>query len=338
MSGDLRFGVVGCSWVAPYFADGLRTADGARLVACADVDPDTGREFADEQGLEAWYEDYERMIEESRLDAVCVCTPSGTHAEIVTGCARAGVDVLCEKPLDVTVEKVDAMIRACDRAGVTLGGVFQRRTHSAARRAKEAVERGELGEVVLASSRLHWHRSQEYYDRDEWRGTGDLDGGVLMNQAIHGIDTVQWLTGGIERVTCTAGTLVRDIEADDTAVVTVEHANGALGTVEATTGTYPERPLTVEVHGDEGSFVLDIDNNEFVDFRTADGPVEFQSEQTEFGDGHARQIRDFVSAVVEGREPAVTGREARNAVAAVIAMYESDRTGRPVAVDRLGEQ
>jgi len=161
----IRYGVIGCAGVGTTHAEGVHAADGAELVACADIDPDAARGFADEYRVPAWYEDVTEMIRESGVDAVSVCTPSGTHADVTVEAAEAGVHVLCEKPLDVYADRMDRMITACDRAGVTLAGVFQRRFQPAVRRAKRAVETGELGELVVADAATKWFRSDEYYER-----------------------------------------------------------------------------------------------------------------------------------------------------------------------------
>jgi len=335
MSGNIvRYGIVGCAGIALTHAEAVTKADGAELVACADVVEESARELATEYDLE-WYSDSTEMITEMDLDAVSICTPSGTHSDIVEDVAATGANVLCEKPLDVTLEKMDRMIAACDDADVALSGVFQRRFHPAARRAKEAIDSGELGHVTLGDTYCKWYRSQGYYDQANWRGTPEMDGGTLMNQAIHGVDMLRWLMGGIESVNAKCGTLARDIDVEDTAVVNLEFENGAYGSIEATTTVYPEKPLTVDVLGTKGSFVLDIDNNDLRDFETVGGAIDFESNVSEFDHGHARQIQDFVDALREGRPPTVDGRGARRSVEAVLAMYESSERNEPIRLDEL---
>ncbi|WP_049901373.1 Gfo/Idh/MocA family protein [Halococcus agarilyticus] len=337
MSGEpLRYAVVGCSGIGRTHADGVRAADGVELVAGVDLDDAAAREFA------ATYDvvgttDLTAAVEKLAIDAVSVCTPSGTHSSIVRECADLGLDVLCEKPLDVTAERVNGMIAACERADVTLSGIFQRRTHPGAQRARQAVTAGDLGSLVLATVDVRWHRSQEYYDSADWRGTREMDGGVLMNQAIHGIDMLGWLGGGVERVSADLDTLARDIEVPDTAVIDVRLGSGALGQIRATTAAHTDHPITLELTGERGS--LRLQRDEIDAFETTDGPMAVDvDDRPEWGVGHTTQIQEFVDSLHEGREPMVPANEARRAVDVVLAAYESDERGEPVAVAEIREQ
>ena len=155
-------------------------------------------------------------------------------------CSQGRKHVLCEKPLDVTQDKINKMINACKEANVILGGIFQRRTNLAAINTRKAISEGKLGKIVMASASLKYYRDQEYYDSDPWRGTWALDGGgALMNQGIHGIDMLQWLAGDIESVFARCATLSRNIEGEDTAVAAIKFKNGALGIIEGATSVYP---------------------------------------------------------------------------------------------------
>lgn len=328
----VRYGIVGCVGIGQTHAAGVEAADGAELVACADVVEENAREFADDHGC-AWYTDHVEMIEDADLDAVSVCTPSGTHSDVATSAMEAGANVLCEKPLDVYVDRVDAMLDAAEDHGVTLAGVFQRRTQPAAQRAREAVQSGELGEMTFGDVQVKWFRDADYYASGEWRGTRDMDGGVLMNQAIHGVDLLQWTMGGVEWVEATLDTVEHDIEVEDTAVVTVGFENGAYGTVEATTATYPSNPVVLELNGREGSLTLEDD--EMAQFETRDGEVDFDAPDREFGSGHAVVVQDFVDALREGREPMVPGREAARAVEINLAIYAAADRDERVYVDDL---
>ena len=325
----LRYAIVGCSSIGDEHAKSVKSANGVELVAGVDLDESAVREFAERHGTVP-YTELESAVKENEIDAVSVCTPSGTHADVVVDCADLGVNVLCEKPLDVKAERVNRMIDACEDANVTLAGIFQRRTYPGARRAREAVVDGELGPLVLGDVAVAWERSQSYYDGAEWRGTREMDGGVLMNQAIHGIDLLQWIGGGIDRVSADLDTLAHEINVEDTAVINVRFESGALGQIRATTAAHVDHPVTVNVTGERGS--LQIAREEVERFETVDGPVAFDAKRPERGVGHKKQVQDFVDALRDGREPMVPGTEARKAVDIILAAYESDERDRPVTI------
>lgn len=341
MSDGLRYGIVGCAGIGNTHADAVRAADGAELVACADVDDDAARQFSEDHDVPNHYADVSEMIADADVDAVSVCTPSGTHADVTIEAAEAGAHVLCEKPLDVYTERVDAMIDACDAAGVTLAGVFQERFDPHVRRAKRAVEEGELGQLVLGETSVEWFRSQSYYDSGGWRGTRDMDGGVLMNQAIHSIDTLQWLMGGVADVAAFADALARDLECEDTAAIALRFENGALGTIRATTATKGGADRT-RINGSAGTLALDNRGSGIVEFEVGTGEESRYSAETDSrevegvphpcGSGHEGVVQDFVTALREGRDPEVPAAEARTAVDLILAAYESSETGERVAV------
>ena len=341
MTGSLRYGVVGCAGIGNTHAEAVAAVDGADLVACADLDADAAAAFADDHDVARTFEDPAAMVAEADIDAASVCTPSGTHAGVVTDLAEAGAHVLCEKPLDVTAERVDRMVAACDGAGVTLAGVFQRRFDPTVRRAKRAVDDGEIGRPVLADTHLKWFRPQAYYDSAGWRGTREMDGGAFMNQGIHSLDALQWIMGGVESVRAETGTLARDLECEDTGAMVLRFENGAVGTVAVTTATKGGTDRT-EINGTEGSLALADDGAEI---RLGTGEETLWGAETESraldsdphdaGPGHEGVVRDFADAVREGREPEAPAREARAAVDIVLAAYRSAETGERVALDEV---
>ena len=335
----LRYAIVGCAGIGPTHADAVQAVEDAQLVACADLDPEAADEFAEEYDCAA-YTDTAEMVEDADVDAVSVCTPSGTHADVTVEAARAGADVLCEKPLDVYADRIDRMIEVCEEEGVTLAGVFQKRTHDSAQVAKAAVEDGDIGDLVLGDTHVKWFRSQGYYDSGGWRGTRDMDGGAMMNQAIHAIDRLQWLMGGVESVTAITDTLQRDLECEDTAAVALRFENGALGTIEATTAVKGGTDRT-EINGTEGTVGLagqalttfEVGTGEESDYGAETESREVGVEEAEWPGPHVRVVRDFVDALREGREPMVPAREAREAVDVILAAYESADRGEPVALE-----
>jgi len=333
-AGPVRYGVIGCAGIGQEHADAVEAAEGTSLVAGADLDASAAETFAAERDV-IGFTDVATMIEAADLDAVSVCTPSGTHADVVEEAAGAGADVLCEKPLDVYADRIDRMIAAADDAGATLAGVFQKRCFESSRLAKEAVADGDLGSLVLADATVKWYRSQEYYDSAAWRGTRDSDGGVLLNQAIHAIDLLDWLGGGIETVRARTGRLARELECEDTAVLSVRFENGALGAIEATTATRGGQS-GIELNGTEGS--LSLEGSSVTHFDTADGEREVETAEFAWGDAHCVAVQEFVDALREDRAPPVPASEARRAVDVVLAAYASaERGGEEVPIEAVRE-
>lgn len=332
----IDFAVAGIGTIAEIHAQAIEDVEGADLVAGSCRTESKGEAFAEAFDCE-WYADTAAMLESADVDAVSVCTPSGTHAEVVVEAAEAGVHVLCEKPLDVYADRMDAMIEACDEAGVTLAGVFQERFDPAARRAKAAIDDGTLGDLVLADTRVKWFRSPSYYESGQWRGTREMDGGVLLAQAIHMIDRLLWFAGDVEEVWGAVDTVARPIECEDTAALALRFENGALGTIEGTTAVKGGRTAT-EVNGTEGSITVDGDGlsqfdvgtGEESDYHAETDARAVETDDVEWGETHRATVQDFVDAIHEGRDPAVTGREARRAVDLILAAYAAAERGEPV--------
>ncbi|HWA87691.1 MAG TPA: Gfo/Idh/MocA family oxidoreductase, partial [Opitutus sp.] len=282
------------------------------------------------------------------VDVVCVATPSGRHRDIALPALRAGKHVLCEKPLEITTGRVDEVIAAAERAGRILAGVFQQRFGFGAQRLKQAVESGRFGKLALGSAYVKWWRDRDYYGGSGWKGTAALDGGgALMNQGIHAVDLLQWLAGMPTSVVAQTRTRVHAIETEDTAVALLDFAGGALGVIEAGTSCYPGSSLRIELTGERGTAVLE--NGSIIDWRFADERPEDaevrapRAAETGSGaadpkaigtEGHRRVVADLVDAIREGRAPSVPGREARNAVAIIEAVYRSQRTGGRVRIEQ----
>jgi len=354
MHGKVRVGIVGCGRIAINHAKALHANNNVELSACCDVDADRAIRFAANFSIPHSSSDLGALLT-SGVDAITVCSPHPAHEAAVLAAARAGVHVLCEKPIAVTLEESDRMIAATDAAGVKFGALFQRRFWEAAQRAHTAVADGALGDPVFGSVTLKLGRDADYFRADPWRGTWAADGGgVLMNQAIHYIDLLQWCMGSpVVRVSGRIATLKHGdhIEVEDTAVATLEFANGALGAVSAGTTYVPGLGTQILVSGQNGAAVSITEFPEgrpaFNDIWTVLGAESYQQVHSTdiesdppmelIHEGltpyHARQIDDFIAAILEDRDPAVTGREARKALEIVLAIYESARTGRPVTLD-----
>lgn len=348
MAGEVRFGIIGCGVIGPTHAEAIARTDGARLVAVADEDPQRARELADRYGVQALAP--QELVGRPDIDAVCVCTPTGTHAAVALAAIEAGKHVLVEKPMDVSLAAADRMIDAARRKGVVLGGVLQRRFDPDARRLKEEIERGRLGRLYLGVAVMPYYRSQSYYDSAEWRGTWALDGGgALMNQGIHVIDLLQWFMGPVVSVTARAGTFAHErIEVEDAAVALVQFASGALGAIVGTTAAFPGLHDRLEIYGTDGTGILEGARLRTLELRAERGEVHPYGEAPPSPPplektgappvaGHAAQVADFVLALREGRPPAITGEEHRKSLEILMAIYRSARQGgTPVPLPLFG--
>src|SRR5918995_7513 len=354
----LRFGILGCGVIGPHHAKAIAGLQSAELVAVADVVPELAEELAEENRC-SHYASLDEMLSGVDLDAVCICTPTGMHAEGAITALEAGKHVVIEKPVDVTLEAADRLIEVQHATGGRVAVVSQHRFDAATQAVHEALARGEFGRLTSGSADVRWWRSQSYYDSGGWRGTWELDGGgVSINQAIHSIDLLQWLMGQVVEVTAHTGLLAHErIEVEDTAVAILKFANGALGSIVATTAAYPGLTTRIAVHGDRGSAI--IDDDELTYFHAAGegqeggayGAGENQAEEVmeQYGEAatgpgagadpgslsmaHRDQIQDFVEALREGREPLVNLEEGRKPLAIIQGIYESARTGGPLRIE-----
>ncbi|HEU5080013.1 MAG TPA: Gfo/Idh/MocA family oxidoreductase [Opitutaceae bacterium] len=342
----IGFAIVGSGSIAAFHAAAIAATRGAKLVAVCSRSADKAKTFAATVGAAA-EPTLEALLARRDVEVVCVATPSGRHRDIALPALRAGKHVLCEKPLEITTERVDEMIATAEERGLILAGVFQQRFGPGAQRLKHAVVEGRFGKLTLCSAYVKWWRDRDYYTSSTWKGTAALDGGgALMNQGIHAVDLLQWLAGMPTSVVAQTRVRVHPIETEDTVVALLDFAGGALGVIEASTACYPGSSLRIELMGERGTAVLE--NGAITDWRFADerpGDAEIRAQQVAGAsggaadpkaigiEGHRTVMVDLVSALREGRSPAVPGREARNAVAIVEAIYQSHRTGGRVQLD-----
>jgi UDP-N-acetyl-2-amino-2-deoxyglucuronate dehydrogenase len=292
------------------------------------------------------YADLDAFLAHQPMDLVAIGSPSGLHAEQGIRAAERGLHVLTEKPIDISTRRADDLIEACDRASVKLGVFFQDRAQPDIVRLHQAVQDGRIGRPLLASARVKWYRPLDYYGQSRWRGTWALDGGgALMNQGIHTVDLLLWWLGDIVRVSARGGTLLHRIEVEDTIVAWLEFANGAIGTLEATTAAYPGYPRRVELTGTRGTVNVEQDRIVACDLQDApptiaaalaaqDGDANASAASPVVSDarGHQRILEDLLRAIETGGRPQCGGLEGRRSVAVVNAIYESAATGRSVDV------
>jgi len=339
----LGFGLIGSGMIADYHARAINDADGARLVGVAGRNSATVQALAEKHGAPFHTTDIAALCARDDIHVVCITTPSGAHLEPALTAIAAGKHVVIEKPLEITVGRVDTLLAAAAQAGVVVAPIFQARFGAGAQRIKAALDAGRFGRLVLASAYVKWFRAREYYHG--WKGTLALDGGgATMNQAIHGLDLLQWFAGMPAEV-CghTTRRVHNGIESEDTAAAVLRYPDGALGTIEATTAAFPGWSRRIELCGENGSVLLEDDTITRWDFRASrpeDEAIRRAAADTAMGSGasdpkaishqgHLRQIQDLVNHLRDGTPLGINGSDARNAVSLVCALYESARTGRP---------
>ena len=300
----------------------VASTKGARLAAVCDVNEKLAREVADNYGV-AWYRDYKEAVAADDVDVVFVMTPSGLHADVAVAAAQQGKHVVTTKPMEVTLDRADRMISACEDAGVMLAVDFESRYRADNVRIRRAIERGAFGRLILGEARLKWYRSDKYYEG--WHGTWKLDGGgSLINQAIHQIDLLVWFMGRPKKVVGRIGVFSHDIETEDLGMSMIEFENGAVGTILGTT-TYPyDRPPIVEIHGDKAAVVTEGD--EIVLWKPEPDDAGFAY------DGPSNVVGDVVDVLQHGGKPRVDGEEGKRSLRLILAVYESARTGKEVYV------
>jgi UDP-N-acetyl-2-amino-2-deoxyglucuronate dehydrogenase len=337
----LNFALVGCGRIAKRHSEllGHRQIEAARLVAVCDVKLDRAAAIGQQFGV-PHYADMHEMMRKEEVDVVVVLTESGRHAEHVVALAQYGKHIVVEKPMALTLSDADKMIAACDRAGSKLFVVKQNRFNVPVVKLREALDGGRFGKLVLGTVRVRWCRTQEYYDQDPWRGTWAQDGGVLANQASHHIDMLEWMMGEVDSVFAASTTALVNIEAEDTAVVTVRFRSGALGVIEATTAARPkDLEGSISILGERGTveiagfavnqmrtwnFVERLEGDESVMEKYSVNPPNV------YGFGHQAYYEHVVDCVLHDRRHLVDGLEGRKSLELITAIYESVETNRPV--------
>jgi UDP-N-acetyl-2-amino-2-deoxyglucuronate dehydrogenase len=339
MADTVGFGILGAGVAARYHKQAIEGnhEQGARLVGVAHYDPTRFEDVSAEFGVPCMGQD--DLLARPDVDVVCICTPSGQHAEQTIAAARAGKHVLVEKPMALTLADADAMIEACARAGVLLGVALQRRAEAQFQRVREAIAAGSLGELTLGVVTLPYRRTGDYYAQAAWRGTWEMDGGgVLMNQGIHLVDLLIWTMGDPVAVQAYSATLHHAIQVEDTLAATLRFPNGALATITATTTTAPGFPHRLELYGTGGGIQIEgetIRRWETVREGAVPPPEAQQAVNAGAGSdptgiqpaGHILLVRDFLQALREGRPAPVDGAEGRRSLAAVLAIYEAAAAG-----------
>jgi predicted dehydrogenase len=345
-SPPLGFAIVGIGMIADFHAQALAHVNGARLIGVVSRDLAKAQTFAKKHGAAFATTDLAELVSRPEVNVVCITTPSGAHLEPALVAIEAGKHVVVEKPIEITLERVDRLLRAAEEKRVKVAPIFQARFGPGAIAVKAALDGGRFGRLVLASAYVKWHRTEAYYSG--WKGTLDLDGGgALINQSIHAIDLLQWFAGmPAEVFSFNTRRTHLHIEAEDTATAALRFESGALGTIEASTAVYPGWQRRLEICGERGSVVLTDDHLsrwDFRDVRPEDETIRASPDLAALGSGasapnainfagHQYQLQNLV-ATLQGNSPlSIDGREARKAVAIIRALYDSASRHAPVSL------
>jgi UDP-N-acetyl-2-amino-2-deoxyglucuronate dehydrogenase len=333
---NFRIALAGCGRISKNHFDAIEKIDGLELVAVCDTDPTRAEQAARERGV-ACFTSFEKMLKDANADVVTIATPSGLHTVQGVAAAEAGKHVVMEKPMAISLTGADALVQACDKAGVQLFVVKQNRLNPPIQLLKHAIDKNRFGRIYMASCTVHWARPQEYYDQAPWRGTWEFDGGAFMNQASHYVDLIQWLMGPVESVMAKTATLARRIETEDTGVALLKFRSGALGSIEVTMLAYPRNlEGSITILGEKGSVkiggtaVNKVDFWQFAEYDDDDKLIEAveTNPPNVYGLGHQGYYRNVLAVLRGEAKPDTDGRAGRKSLELILGIYESAKTGR----------
>lgn len=335
----IRFGLVGCGRISPNHIEAVNQfSEEAEWVAVCDPDSFALESAVKKTGAKG-FKTLEELLQEASVDIVSICTPSGLHPEHAILAAKAGKHVVSEKPMAIRLSDGFRMVEACRKAGVRLFVVKQNRRNATLELLKQAMDQGRFGRIYMVAVNVFWTRPQSYYDQARWRGTRQLDGGALMNQASHYVDLLTWLVGPIDSLHAFTGTLARQIEMEDTAAVSIRWRSGAMGSMNVTMLTYSKNlEGSITILGEKGSVrvggvaVNEIQKWEFSEARPEDEMIKMASYETTsvYGHGHARYYENVIRTLRGDQEPRTDGDEGLKSLETLCAMYLSAEKGEVV--------
>lgn len=341
----MKYALIGCGRIATNHVKAV-VNNKLEFAAVCDVVPEQMEALLAKHGLEkdssiARYTDYKKMIEEVQPELVGIATESGIHAEIALYCIDHGVNCIIEKPIAMSMEDADEIVRRSEDKHVKVAACHQNRFNIAVQEARKALEAGRFGKLSHGSIHVRWNRNQNYYDQAPWRGKWASDGGALMNQCIHGIDLLRWMFGDeVEEVYgSTRQQFHHYLEAEDVGMAVVKFKNGAIATIEGTTNVYPQNlEETLYIFGETGTVKIggkstnNIDVWDFADETEKDSANKHLEEATSnvYGNGHTSLYADMIDAIQKDRKPYVDAVAGRNALEMVLAIYKSQKDGMPV--------
>lgn len=341
----MKYALIGCGRIAVNHMKAALNNE-LEIVAVCDVLPEKMEEILAKYDLQddktiKRYTDYKEMIEKEEIELASIATESGIHAEIALYCIEKGVNLIIEKPMAMSIEDADKIIKLSEEKNVKVSACHQNRFNVAIQELRKAIEAGRFGKLSHGSIHVRWNRNQGYYDQAPWRGTWEQDGGALMNQCIHGIDLLRWMMGDeIEEIYgATRQQFHNYLEAEDVGMAVVKFKNGAIGTIEGTTNVYPKNlEETLYIFGENGTVKIggtstnNIDVWDFADETEEDQKNKGLAEQTSnvYGNGHTSLFADVMDAIKNDRKPYVDAVAGRNALEVVLSIYKSQRDGKAV--------
>lgn len=341
----MKYALIGCGRIATNHMKAAVNND-LEIAAVCDIIPEKMEELLEKHELQAdssikRYEDYKKMIEEVEPELVSIATESGIHAEIALYCIEKGVNLIIEKPMAMSIEDADKIIKLSEEKGVKVSACHQNRFNVAIQQLRKAMEAGRFGKLSHGSIHVRWNRNKGYYDQAPWRGTWAQDGGALMNQCIHGIDLLRWMMGDeIEEIYGATRQQFHDyLEAEDVGMAVIKFKNGAIGTIEGTTNVYPKNlEETLYIFGENGTVKIggtstnNIDVWDFADETDDDRKNKGLKEETSnvYGNGHTSLFADVMDAIENDRKPYVDAVAGRNALEVVLSIYKSQKTGKSI--------
>lgn len=341
----MRYALIGCGRIS---TNHIKAAVNNKLeiVGVCDILPEKMEELLEKHELKNdnsihRYTDYKELIAAEKPELISIATESGNHAEIALYCIEAGINVIIEKPMAMSIADANKIIELAEEKHVKVSACHQNRFNVAVQELRKAIESGRFGKISHGSIHVRWNRNKGYYDQAPWRGTWAQDGGALMNQCIHGIDLLRWMMGDeVEEVYGATRQQFHDyLEAEDVGMAVVKFKNGAIGTIEGTTNVYPKNlEETLYVFGENGTVKIggtstnNIDVWDFADETEADSKNKGLEEATSnvYGNGHTSLFADVMDAIENDRKPYVDAVAGRNALEMILAIYKSQKTGQPV--------
>ncbi len=333
-----RIALVGCGRISQNHFDAIARVEGLALAAVCDTNEERARAAGEAQGV-PWFTNYEKMLGSVPCEVVAIATPSSLHPAQGILAARAGKQVISEKPMATSLAGADDLVKACDDSGVHLFVVKQNRLNATVQLVKRALDKGRFGRIYMANATVRWSRPQEYYDQAPWRGTWEFDGGAFMNQASHYVDLIQWLVGPVESVMAKTATLARRIEAEDSGAAILKFRNGAIGVLEVTMLTFPKNyEGSITLLGEKGTVKIGgtavnrIEHWQFAEYDDDDKLVEAANSNppSVYGFGHEPYYRNVVRVLQGQAVPDTDGRGGRKSLELILGIYESAKTGREV--------
>lgn len=350
MEKQFRFGIIGSGVISEYHAQAIKAQTNAKIVAVSDIVRANAEKFAAKYKCEI-NDDWQKMIKREDIDAICVCTPTGLHAQQSIAAAKAGKHILVEKTMAIKVKDATEMIHIAKDNGVKLGIIYQKRTEDAPNRIKKAIENGVFGKMIFGDASIKYWRNQAYYDSAAWRGTWEHEGGgSSITQGSHGIDLLLYMMGDVEKIYAKIDTVAhKDIEVEDISIALLTYKNGAYGRLQTASATNPGQGNVFDINGTLGTTVLVEDKitswavsdskdtlaKETVEAVKGEAGTAASDSKTFPVEGHIIQVRNLINAVRKGEELICSGEEGRRSLQLIAALYESARRSEEVYLDEV---